>query len=61
LLESGAADLIALSRPLICEPGLLKRWHEGDRRPSRCLSCNACFGPAFEGDGFYCVAFGKEK
>jgi 2,4-dienoyl-CoA reductase-like NADH-dependent reductase (Old Yellow Enzyme family) len=61
LLESGAADLIALSRPLICEPGLLKRWHEGDRRPSRCLSCNACFGPAFEGNGFYCVAFGKDK
>jgi len=61
LLESGVADLIALSRPLICEPGLLKRWREGDRRPSRCLSCNACFGPALEGHGFYCVAFNKEK
>jgi 2,4-dienoyl-CoA reductase-like NADH-dependent reductase (Old Yellow Enzyme family) len=61
LLGSGVTDLIALSRPLICEPGLLKRWHEGDRRPSRCLSCNACFGPAFEGNGFYCVPFSKAK
>lgn len=59
LIESGLADFISLSRPLIGEPDLVKRWHAGDRRKSECLSCNACFGPAVAGDGIYCVAVGK--
>ncbi len=41
-LESGAADLIALSRPLIREPGLIARWAAGDQGRARCLSCNLC-------------------
>ncbi len=36
-------DLVALSRPLICEPDLVARWHAGDTRPSRCVSCNSCY------------------
>ena len=33
---------ISLCRPLIREPGLVKRWKEGDTRPSTCVSCAAC-------------------
>ena len=55
LIEGGLSDCISLSRPLIGEPNLVKRWHDGDRRPAECLSCNSCFGPAVEGKGLYCV------
>lgn len=55
LIGSGLADFISLSRPLIGEPYLVKRWHAGDRREAECLSCNSCFGPAAEGKGLYCV------
>ena len=39
LVREKTADYISMSRPLICEPGLVKRWREGDRRPGR-----MCFG-----------------
>lgn len=55
LLESGAADYISLSRPLICEPGLVARWRKGDRGASLCISCNGCFVPGMEGRGVYCT------
>lgn len=44
LLFLGSADLFALSRPLICEPDLPRRWASGDRRPSRCRGCARCSG-----------------
>ena len=34
---------ISLSRPLICEPGLIRRWQRGDTAPSLCVSCNGCY------------------
>lgn len=55
LLKTGAADFIALSRPLIREPHLIRRWKEGDRNKAACVSDNLCFGPAMKGDGIYCV------
>jgi 2,4-dienoyl-CoA reductase-like NADH-dependent reductase (Old Yellow Enzyme family) len=61
LIRRGVADFISLSRPLICEPGLVKRWHQGDRRPSECGSCNSCFTPAGDGRGVYCVAMEKKR
>jgi NADH:flavin oxidoreductases, Old Yellow Enzyme family len=61
LLASGQADYIALSRPLICEPGLVKRWQEGDRRRAECVSDNACYGPGFAGEGIRCVTFEKKR
>lgn len=36
-------EAVAFCRPLIAEPGLVRRWASGDRTPSRCLSCNRCF------------------
>ncbi len=61
LVRDGVADFISLCRPLIREPGLIKRWREGDRRPSACLSDNLCYGPAFDGRGVFCVAESLEK
>ena len=55
LVNDGVADYISLSRPLIREPGLINRWRSGDLRRSRCISDNACFGPARKGEGLYCV------
>ena len=55
LLAEGAADYISLSRPLIREADLIRRWEDGDRRPAACVSDNLCFAPAFEGRGIYCV------
>jgi len=61
LVRDGTADYISMSRPLICEPGLVKRWREGDRRQAACVSDNACFAPAFAGKGVYCVTMAKKK
>jgi 2,4-dienoyl-CoA reductase-like NADH-dependent reductase (Old Yellow Enzyme family) len=55
LVEEGLTDYISLSRPLIREPGLINRWKSGDMGRSRCISDNACFGPAVKGEGLYCL------
>jgi 2,4-dienoyl-CoA reductase-like NADH-dependent reductase (Old Yellow Enzyme family) len=55
LINEGVADYIALSRPLIREPGLVNRWKSGDRRPALCISDNGCFKPGFEGKGICCT------
>jgi 2,4-dienoyl-CoA reductase-like NADH-dependent reductase (Old Yellow Enzyme family) len=54
LVDEGAADLLAMSRPLIREPGLPRRWRSGDRRPAACLSCNRCYVPIRAGLGPSC-------
>jgi 2,4-dienoyl-CoA reductase-like NADH-dependent reductase (Old Yellow Enzyme family) len=61
LVRAGTCDYVSMSRPLICEPGLVKRWREGDRRPSECVSDNACFAPASDGRGVYCVTMEKKR
>lgn len=43
ILEEGTADFISMSRPLIREPGLIKRWKNGDLEKAKCISCNQCF------------------
>jgi 2,4-dienoyl-CoA reductase-like NADH-dependent reductase (Old Yellow Enzyme family) len=42
IISEGKAAMVALSRPLIREPHLVKRWLEGDRTPAQCVSCNRC-------------------
>lgn len=61
LVRDGTADYISMSRPLICEPGLVKRWQQGDRRKSECVSDNACFAPAMDGRGLHCVTMAKKR
>lgn len=43
LADGTGISLFALSRPLICEPALIRRWESGNREPARCVSCNECF------------------
>jgi 2,4-dienoyl-CoA reductase-like NADH-dependent reductase (Old Yellow Enzyme family) len=54
IVKTGLADYVALCRPLIREPGLVKRWQSGDRSRSTCLSDNMCFKPITAGEGVYC-------
>jgi 2,4-dienoyl-CoA reductase-like NADH-dependent reductase (Old Yellow Enzyme family) len=61
IVEQGYADYISMSRPLIREPDLVKRWASGDRSKARCLSDNQCFEPGRAGEGVYCVTEKKEK
>jgi len=64
LVEQGLADYIALCRPLIREPDLIKRWLSGDTRKATCIYCNQCFIPTRAGEGLYCVveaALNKKK
>lgn len=60
ILESGM-DHVAMSRPLIREPDLPRRWMQDDRRPAACISCNGCFKPGIEEGGIYCVQQKKAK
>jgi len=59
LINEGIADFIALCRPLICEPDLIKRWKDGHQNSSKCLRDNLCFIPASKGEGILCVS--KQK
>jgi 2,4-dienoyl-CoA reductase-like NADH-dependent reductase (Old Yellow Enzyme family) len=55
------ADYISMARPFIREPGLARRWQQGDRSPARCISCNGCFMPGVKEGGIYCVVEKKEQ
>jgi len=61
LVNSGTSDFVSMSRPLIWEPGLIRRWQQGDRRKAECTSCNLCFGPPSEGKGFYCPTLANKQ
>ena len=55
LVSEGLADYVSFSRPLICEPALIRRWQSGDTSKAKCQSDNLCFTPAIQGEGIYCV------
>lgn len=61
LVNDGVADYISMSRPLIREPHLIKRWKAGDLTKAACVSDNLCFLPARAGKGIYCVTEEREK
>ncbi len=44
-------EYVSLSRPLIREPYLIRRWQQGDTAPSLCVSCNTCYSTP----GYKCV------
>ncbi|THB68784.1 MAG: NADH:flavin oxidoreductase, partial [Desulfovibrio sp.] len=60
-VEDKGIDFVSLSRPLIREPDLPKRWQEGDESPAKCISCNACFIPGIKEGGIYCMQEKKEQ
>jgi 2,4-dienoyl-CoA reductase-like NADH-dependent reductase (Old Yellow Enzyme family) len=53
-LNKGKIQAISLCRPLICEPELPNIWGSGNRRKSKCISCNKCYD--FK-SGFGCKVF----
>jgi 2,4-dienoyl-CoA reductase-like NADH-dependent reductase (Old Yellow Enzyme family) len=54
-LDTGAADMVSMARPLVREPALVKRWKKGNHKKAKCVSCNQCFGAASSPEGIYCV------
>ncbi|CAM4412546.1 NADH:flavin oxidoreductase [Vibrio agarivorans] len=50
-------QFFALSRPLLAEPMLVKRWGEGDLAPVDCERCSKCRTKR----GNFCVVFKKRK
>jgi 2,4-dienoyl-CoA reductase-like NADH-dependent reductase (Old Yellow Enzyme family) len=54
IVGSGLTDYVSLSRPLISEPELIKRWQWGDRRKAVCQSDNLCLASALRGKGLSC-------
>lgn len=55
LISGGLADMISMSRPLICEPELIERWQKGDASRAACVSCDGCRKPIANGEGLRCV------
>jgi 2,4-dienoyl-CoA reductase-like NADH-dependent reductase (Old Yellow Enzyme family) len=56
LYQGKYADFFALSRPLIREPDLIKKWKNSVSNKSTCISCNKCFIPAKKGEGIKCIS-----
>lgn len=42
-LDETKIEYISLSRPLVREPNLIRRWQQGNTAPSLCVSCNTCY------------------
>jgi len=59
LVEKEQADYISLCRPLIREPGLIKRWQSGNTEKATCISCNKCLTKTRARKGLYCVLENK--
>jgi len=55
ILNETNIGYFALSRPLLAEPYLIKRWRDGDKRPAICVSCSKCRTPEVN----YCTVFNK--
>lgn len=60
-INRGLADYVALSRPLIREPHLVKRWMGGDRTKASCISCNKCFTTFSTKEALHCAAEKKKR
>lgn len=43
IVDEEGIEMLSLSRPLVREPDLIKRWQSGDTSPARCVSCNMCY------------------
>ena len=59
LLSKEKIDYVAMSRPFIREPQLVRRWKSGDRSPSTCQTCGRCLLMAFRGHKVQCYRFKK--
>jgi 2,4-dienoyl-CoA reductase-like NADH-dependent reductase (Old Yellow Enzyme family) len=46
ILSETNIKAVSLSRPLVREPDLVKRWSSGDQTKAKCVACNGCFNPS---------------
>lgn len=53
ILQNTNIQYFGLSRPLLAEPNLIKRWKEGDQSKVKCIRCSKCRTDT----GNYCVIF----
>ena len=51
IVGDGIAEYVSLCRPLIREPGLVRRWQSGNHAKSTCISCNQCLERPRAGEG----------
>jgi len=42
ILNNSNIKYFGISRPLICESNLIKRWKDGETKKAKCVSCNSC-------------------
>lgn len=61
MVASGQTDYVALSRSLIREPHLVKRWAGEDRAKATCISCNKCFSTLLLEEALHCPIERKSK
>ena len=59
LLFQEKVNYVAMCRPFIREPHLVRRWMSGDRSPSTCQSCGRCLLKAFRGHPVQCYRLKK--
>lgn len=57
ILNTTKIPLFGLSRPLMAEPDLVKRWKEGETSPAKCVRCSKCRTK----EGNYCVVFNRNN
>jgi 2,4-dienoyl-CoA reductase-like NADH-dependent reductase (Old Yellow Enzyme family) len=43
VIDSGDADMLSMSRPLVREPALIARWETSGKEKAKCVSCSRCF------------------
>jgi len=55
IIQNAEADFISLSRPLICEPGLVNDWKANEDKKSKCVSCNKCLEVIGKGKAVCCI------
>ena len=59
VLQKKEADFIALCRPLISEPALIRAWEEKPQKRPRCVSCNKCLEELYKGVPLHCAVFAE--
>ncbi|MCP4114440.1 MAG: NADH:flavin oxidoreductase [Desulfobacteraceae bacterium] len=55
LVTDGVCDAVSLSRPLVRQPDLIRRWKKDPAEKASCLACNRCFEPLMDGTGLRCM------
>ena len=59
LIRDGTADLIGLGRPLLCDPGWVKKAEDSTRKITQCINCNRCLKRVILEKGICCARWPK--